>query len=107
MPNLVTVISPGELDTCGAGFIPPVVIADQGHKAAERFSTFFTDTVPNDNTRDAYYRNTMLFFAWAHAKGLGLPTIKSYHAVLHGGQSGHPTGKSPEAVHLGSVPGVT
>ena len=40
----------------GGGFALPAVIADQGDKAAERFFTFSTDTIPNANTRAAYYR---------------------------------------------------
>ena len=60
-------------------FLLPAVIADQGEKAAERFFTFFTDTIPNPNTRAAYYRNAMRFFAWTATRGLGLTTIKSYH----------------------------
>jgi hypothetical protein len=67
------------LATGGGGFALPAVIADQGEKAAERFFTFFTDTIPNANTWAAYYRNVMRFFAWTHAKGLSLPAIKSYH----------------------------
>ena len=63
----------------GSGFILPAVIADQGDKAAERFFTFFTDTIPNANTRTAYYRNVMRFFARMESKGLSLPAIKSYH----------------------------
>ena len=58
----------GSLGHRQRGFILPAVIADQGDKAAERFFTFFTDTIPNANTRAAYYRNTMRFFAWTHAK---------------------------------------
>ena len=42
------------LSTDGGGFILPAVIADQGDKAAERFFTFFTDTISNPNTRAAY-----------------------------------------------------
>jgi site-specific recombinase XerD len=71
--------SQGRILGAASGFILPAVIADQGDKAAERFFTFFTDTIPNANTRAAYYRNVMRFFAWTHAKGLSLPTIKSYH----------------------------
>ena len=62
-----------------SGFTLPAVIADHGGKAAERFFTFFTDTIPNANTRAAYYRNAMRFFAWTAARGLALPAIKSYH----------------------------
>ncbi len=71
------------LSTGGGGFVLPAVIADQGDKAAERFFTFFTDTIPNKNTRAAYYRNTMRFFAWTHAKRLSLPAIKSYHVSAY------------------------
>ena len=60
-------------------FTLPATIADHGDKAAERFFTFFTDTIPNPNTRAAYYRNAMRFFAWTGKKRLSLLDIKSYH----------------------------
>jgi integrase/recombinase XerD len=60
-------------------FTLPATIADHGEKAAERFFTFFTDTIPNPNTRAAYYRNAMRFFAWTGKKRLSLLDIKSYH----------------------------
>jgi Phage integrase, N-terminal SAM-like domain len=69
--------------TTAPGFTLPAAIADQGEKAAERFFTFFTDTIPNPNTRDAYYRNAMRFFAWTHRRGLALPAIKSYHVSAY------------------------
>ena len=66
--NLVTVSPAGALSDRRSSFTLPAVIADQGEKAAERFFTFFTDTIPNANTRAAYYRNAMRFFAWTRAK---------------------------------------
>src|SRR5271165_1516769 len=66
-----------------SSFILPAAIADQGDKAAERFFTFFIDTIPNANTRAAYYRNIMRFFAWTHTKGLSLSAIKSYHVSAY------------------------
>jgi hypothetical protein len=54
-------------------------IAYYGDRAFERFFTFFTDTIRNRNTRAAYYRNAMLFFAWASFRSLALTAIKSYH----------------------------
>jgi integrase/recombinase XerD len=84
MPNELAIKTPaGALATVSSGFLLPVVIADQGDKAAERFFTFFTDTIPNANTRAAYYRNALRFFAWTHAQGLSLPTIKSYHVAAY------------------------
>ncbi len=67
------------LTTRRSTFTLPAIIADEGDKAAERFYTFFSDTIPNANTRAAYYRNIMRFFARMHAKGLSLSAIKSYH----------------------------
>jgi integrase/recombinase XerD len=83
---------PGAVVT-GSGFTLPAVIADQGERAAERFFTFFTDQIPNPNTRAAYYRNAMRFFAWTARKGLSLPAIKSYHvsAYLAELAAGHAT----------------
>ena len=75
--DIINLLSLPRMD--GNGFTLPAVIADHGHKAAERFFTFFTDTIPNRNTRAAYYRNAMRFFAWTAARGLSLPAIKSYH----------------------------
>jgi len=57
----------------------PAVIADQGDKAAERFFTFFSDQIPNADTRAVYYRNVLRFFVWAGRKRLALDDIKSYH----------------------------
>src|SRR4051812_23295934 len=61
----------------------PVAIADCGDKASERFFTFFTDTIRNKNTRAAYYRNAMRFFAWAATRTLALHAIKSYHVSAY------------------------
>jgi protein involved in sex pheromone biosynthesis len=83
MPNDLAIPSPAGVPATGNRFMLPAVIADQGDKAAERLFTFFTDIIPNANTRAAYYRNVMRFFAWSHAKGLGLHAIKSYHVSAY------------------------
>ena len=67
----------------GGSYVLPAVVADQGEKAAERFFTFFTDTIRNKNTRASYYRNAMRFFAWAEERGLGLKQIRSYHVSAY------------------------
>jgi integrase/recombinase XerD len=83
MANDLATITQARPFLTGSGFVLPAVIADRGDKAAERFFTFFTDTIPNPNTRAAYYRNIMRFFAWTHAKGLSLSAIKSYHVSAY------------------------
>src|SRR3954447_18816348 len=91
--DLAIIPSPAGALTTGSGFLLPATIADQGEKAAERFFTFFTDTLPNPNTRAAYYRNALGFFAWTSRQGLSLTTIKSYHvaAYLQELATGHAT----------------
>jgi integrase/recombinase XerD len=79
----LAITAPAGALATASGFTLPAVIADQGGKAAERFFTFFTDTIPNANTRAAYYRNALRFFAWAETSGLTLPTIKSYHVAAY------------------------
>jgi len=61
------------------GTAVPAVITAEGPRASERFFTFFTDTIRNKNTREAYYRNARRFFEWAQARGLALKDIKSFH----------------------------
>jgi len=61
----------------------PAVIADEGPAAAERFFTFFTDTIRNKNTREAYYRNARRFFDWCRARGLALKDVRSYHVSAY------------------------
>jgi len=59
MSTDLAIPSPAQALAIGSGFLLPATIADQGEKAAERFFTFFADTIPNPNTRAAYYRNAL------------------------------------------------
>ena len=107
-PYEMAIPSPAGAIAPASGFILPAVIADQGDKAAERFFTFFTDTIPNQNTRAAYYRNIMRFFARMQAKGLSLSAIKSYHVSAYLAEltlTGKPQSASTPTVkqHLASL----
>jgi integrase/recombinase XerD len=83
MPNELAIPMPGGIPATGTAFTLPATIADHGDKASERFFTFFTDQIPNKNTRAAYYRNALRFFAWTENAGLTLLTIKSYHVAAY------------------------
>jgi integrase/recombinase XerD len=83
MPNELTIPSPAGTLATSSVFTLPATIADHGDKASERFFTFFTDQIPNKNTRAAYYRNALRFFAWCEKKGLTLSTIKSYRVSAY------------------------
>ncbi|MGO9921973.1 MAG: site-specific integrase [Isosphaeraceae bacterium] len=83
MPDALALRSHTGTLATASGFVLPAVIADQGHKAAERYFTFFTDQIPNANTRAAYYRNAMRFFAWTEAQCLNLAATKSYRVSAY------------------------
>lgn len=70
---------PAVIEKPSAATTLPAIITAEGDAAAERFFTFFTDTIRNKNTREAYYRNARRFFEWAEARRLALKDIKSYH----------------------------
>lgn len=74
---------PAVVEQPGRGPAVPAVLAAEGAAAAERFFTFFTDTIRNKNTRMAYHRNACRFFAWAQDRGLALRDIKSYHVSAY------------------------
>jgi len=48
----------------------PTIVAAEGDHAARRFLEFFAATIRNANTREAYLRAVVRFFAWAQARGV-------------------------------------
>jgi site-specific recombinase XerD len=54
----------------------PTIIAGAGRKATKRFFEFFTANIRNKNTREAYYRALVDFFAWCDDRGFGLIDIE-------------------------------
>ena len=53
-----------------AGGVIPAIVAGAGERAARRFLEFFAATIRNPNTRSAYHRAAVRFFAWCEAHGL-------------------------------------
>jgi site-specific recombinase XerD len=58
-------------------------VADAGQKAAKKFLEFFAAQIRNRNTRKAYHRNAMEFFAWTEGRGLALPAIEPLHVAAY------------------------
>ena len=91
--------------------VAPAVVAAAGPKAAKRFLTFFTDNIPNENTREAYYRNAMTFYLWCEGLGLTFEEIQSYHVAAyretlanHGNpRTGRPVSKKSQKQHLSAI----
>src|SRR5215813_3540251 len=69
--------------TTGSIFVPPI-IADAGDQAVRRFLEFFAATIRNTNTRMAYYRAVLQFFAWCDRRQLGhLVAIEPLHVAAY------------------------
>jgi site-specific recombinase XerD len=67
-----------------AGLIVPLLIAAAGDQAARRFLEFFAATIRNTNTRMAYYRAVLQFFAWCDRRQLGhLVAIEPLHVAAY------------------------
>ena len=65
------------------GFVVPAIIADAGQKAGKRFIEFFTATIRNGNTRQAYARAIGDFLAWCEGHRLSLRDIEPVHVAAY------------------------
>jgi integrase/recombinase XerC len=91
-----------------AGVVVPRLIAAAGEQAAKRFLEFFAATLRNKNTRMAYYRAVVRFFAWCDKHKIGeIADIEPLHVAAYveglGKDFEKPTVKQHLAVPLGLV----
>src|SRR5256712_8938295 len=64
--------------------VVPAIIADAGAQATRRFLEFFAATIRNKNTRMAYYRAVVRFFAWCDHLQLGpIEDIEPLHVAAY------------------------
>jgi site-specific recombinase XerD len=61
----------------------PTVIADAGNHASKRFLEFFTVTIRNRNTREAYARAAWRFFDWCDGRDVELALIEPMLVSLY------------------------
>lgn len=61
----------------------PRLITQAGPAAEERFIEFFTATIRNSNTREAYFRAISRFLAWAEQGNLELAIIRPVHVAAY------------------------
>src|SRR5437868_9595781 len=59
----------------------PELIAAAGPEVTETYIDFFTATIRNRNTRQAYARACWQFFDWCAAHGLELTTVRPFHVA--------------------------
>jgi hypothetical protein len=76
--QLPAVIRPGAPATSDDIHLVPALIADAGDQAAWRYLEFFTANIRNPNTRRAYARACIRFFAWCEDLGLTLTAIRPF-----------------------------
>src|SRR3954452_1772454 len=63
--------------------VVPATVADAGEQATYRFFEFFTANIRNPNTRRAYHRAALAFFAWTQERGLSLGAIRPPHVAAY------------------------
>lgn len=61
----------------------PATVADAGEGAAHRFFEFFTANIRNPNTRRAYHRAALAFFAWTQERRFALGAIRPPHVAAY------------------------
>ena len=82
--QLPAIVRPTAPSTAVAGsHVVPALIADLGEQASWRYVEFFTANIRNPNTRRAYARACVRFFAWCAARGLTLQAIRSYDVATY------------------------
>ena len=65
---------PRQLTDSLAGLVPAIV-SESGDRATRRFLEFFTASIRNRNTRDAYYRAVRDFFRWCERRQVMLEQV--------------------------------
>jgi site-specific recombinase XerD len=81
-PLPAELLPPATLDIASTALIP-ATIADAGEGAAYRFFEFFTANIRNPNTRRAYHRASLAFFAWTQDRRLSLGAIRPPHVAAY------------------------
>ena len=87
----------------GRPIVVPKLVADAGDKAARRYAHFFA-SIANDNTRAAYQRACLSFFAWCETKGIvDLVEVEPFHVAAYLRALGATHEKPTVKQHLAAV----
>jgi len=86
------------------GILLPRVIAAAGDQAARRFLEFFAATIRNKNTRMAYHRACVRFFAWCDHHKIGeIADIEPLHVAAYVEALGKDFEKPTVKQHLAAI----
>src|SRR4249920_3709470 len=84
MNHLVPIEPSTVVGSTTVSLVVPTIIADAGAQATRRFLEFFAATIRNKNTRMAYYRAVVRFFAWCDHHQLGqIEDIEPLHVAAY------------------------
>jgi len=96
------VAGPAGLGPAAAGRAP-AIIARSGRKAVKRFFEFFTANIRNKNTREAYYRALVDFFAWCDDRGFDLIDLEPIVVAAYVEYLGEVYSKPTIKQHLAAI----
>lgn len=83
--------------------VVPSPIAAAGAKATKRFFEFFAANIRNKNTRAAYYRAVLQFFAWCERKRIALERVEPILVAAYIEQLGETLSKPTVKQHLAAI----
>ncbi len=69
------IVSGGQVAGLDDRLMLPRLVQQSGLEAGKKFLEFFSDTIRNPNTRDAYVRNVSRFFDSLEERGGGLQQL--------------------------------
>jgi len=84
-------------------FLVPTVIQNSGETASKRFIEFFTATIRNTNTRQAYAQSCRQFFDAMRTLDLSLTQIEPVHVALYIEQLGKDKSAPTIKQHLAAI----
>jgi hypothetical protein len=64
-------------------WVVPLLVAQEGERAAKRYVEFFAANIRNPNTRRAYARAAGDFLGWCERRALTLPAIEPVHVAAY------------------------
>ncbi len=85
------------------GFVVPAAIANIGPEAAEAFIEYFTASIRNANTREAYGRAVTTYLAWCEENGLPFEQIKPVHVAAYVELLGQTKAPATVKQHLAAI----
>ena len=75
-PNVTNIVAVSDAPATLGTWIAPQLIQSSGKKAIRSYFEFFTANIRNWNTRVAYHRALVDFFAWCDGRKLSLDDLE-------------------------------